>query len=304
MVILKSYAKVNLYLKVLAKTGNLHALDSFIVFAYDVYDTIHLYHNDLNHVDFVGEHSNAIDSYNNSVVNILRCFEEEVLSIHEYEKLNIKITIEKNIPSFAGLGGGSSNAAVVLNYLCNIYGVSDNIKKNIANKIGSDVYPCTMQSQCFFVSDSESDYSSTSIIKTCYDISSLYLLLIFPDIKGCTSKIFSYTERFLDFNKIDSKITNKHTNKHDLLSLEEIFTIGNDLEYIFSNLYPEINKLKTLIHDMYMGKRVLNMTGSGSTYFVVFDNIESAKRLQLVLYEYINSNISFEKYKVVLSRVM
>ena len=54
---------------------------------------------------------------------------------------NVSITIEKNIPVAAGLGGGSSNAALTLIALDKLWGL--NLKQeeliNLAKEIGSDV---------------------------------------------------------------------------------------------------------------------------------------------------------------------
>ena len=48
------------------------------------------------------------------------------------------IKIHKNIPVFAGFGGGTSNAATILNYLINKK-IKKNIHDKITKKIGSDL---------------------------------------------------------------------------------------------------------------------------------------------------------------------
>ncbi len=54
----------------------------------------------------------------------------------------ISIDIEKNIPSGAGLGGGSSDAASVIRALSLRYGVSDTRAEEIAASLGADVLVC------------------------------------------------------------------------------------------------------------------------------------------------------------------
>lgn len=290
-VILKSHAKINLYLKIIGKKNNFHMLDSFVVFASDLYDVIHI--NDIplnqgiddNTVVFTRDFSDFVDRKNNSITNVIDAFRREVNNISDFSCLNI--AVEKNIPVFAGLGGGSSNAAVLLNYLCSRYNISDEKKMKIACTIGSDGPLCIGQSQCFFLSD------ENIIEKSHYDISSYYIVLIFPYIQGVTKEIFSRTSKFIDFDNIKM-------NESDKSMFMNLSDFGNDLEQIFSDLYPEINKLKYFVSNIYKRDDMLKMTGSGSTYFAIFDNVKDAT----ILYDQIKKHSEFQEYKVFLSKMM
>ena len=52
---------------------------------------------------------------------------------------HFEIRVIKNIPTESGLGGGSSNAGVIINYLCKTYDLEVPSNEDIAKKIGSDV---------------------------------------------------------------------------------------------------------------------------------------------------------------------
>ncbi|MBN2558245.1 MAG: 4-(cytidine 5'-diphospho)-2-C-methyl-D-erythritol kinase, partial [Clostridia bacterium] len=62
------------------------------------------------------------------------------------QKSGVHITIEKNIPSFSGLGGGSSDAAAVLRGLDKLYCTNYGTEKlqELALRVGSDVPFCVM----------------------------------------------------------------------------------------------------------------------------------------------------------------
>ena len=134
--VLKSYAKINLSLSVNAKlkTG-LHNIQS-IYCLINLNDKILVRKLKNNHSDkiiFSGKFSTNISKSGNSVKKILDVMRKNNLITDFY---NIKIY--KNIPVFAGLGGGTSNAATILQYLS-----KKRINKKVFNKIvkavGSDL---------------------------------------------------------------------------------------------------------------------------------------------------------------------
>ena len=111
--IIKSYAKINLALNVVGKSSKLHKIESLIAFL-DFHDLILLKKiKSKNHqVIFNGKFSKNINS-NNTVSKLLKFLDEKKII---NQKFYIKIT--KNIPQKAGLGGGSMNAASILNFFC------------------------------------------------------------------------------------------------------------------------------------------------------------------------------------------
>ena len=109
---IQSHAKINLALNVTGKTTKLHKIESIISFIY-LHDLIYLKQiNKKNHeVSFKGEFSKKINN-NNTVTNLLKLLDKK--NFLKDKKFEIKII--KNIPQEAGMGGGSMNAASLLNF--------------------------------------------------------------------------------------------------------------------------------------------------------------------------------------------
>ena len=108
---IKSYAKINLALNVIGKSSKLHRIESLVAFI-NIYDLILIKKiKKKNHiVKFRGKFSKNIGS-KNSVTQLLKILDEKKLL---QEKFHIEIV--KYVPQKSGLGGGSMNAASILNY--------------------------------------------------------------------------------------------------------------------------------------------------------------------------------------------
>ena len=110
---LKSYAKVNLSLNVTGKRNSMHKIESIVSFV-DLHDLISIKKIKSNNhiISFYGKFSKNIKR-ENTVQKLLDLLDRTNLLKNE----KFKITIKKNIPPEAGLGGGSMNAAAILNFL-------------------------------------------------------------------------------------------------------------------------------------------------------------------------------------------
>ena len=110
---IKSHAKINLALNIIGKVSTLHKIESIISFL-DLHDEISIKNieNKDHKIKFIGEFSKNINS-NNSVFRLLKILDKKEL----LKKKKFEIIIKKNIPSKAGLGGGSMNAASILKFL-------------------------------------------------------------------------------------------------------------------------------------------------------------------------------------------
>ena len=109
---IKSYAKINLVLNVIGKSTSLHKIESIIAFV-DLHDIILIksIKSRKHDISFIGNFSRNI-SKKNTVSNLLKILEKKKLLNNK----KFKIKINKKIPSKAGLGGGSMNAASILKY--------------------------------------------------------------------------------------------------------------------------------------------------------------------------------------------
>ena len=110
---IKSFAKVNLALNITGKLTKLHKIESIVTFI-NLYDliTIKRINSKKHNISFNGPFSQNINKKNtvNKLFNILD--KQKLLNNKKFQ-----INIKKNIPQQAGLGGGSMNAANILNFL-------------------------------------------------------------------------------------------------------------------------------------------------------------------------------------------
>ncbi len=257
---IKSYAKVNLALNVVGKTHLLHKIESIVSFL-DLHDEILIKKIDnKNHkIKFVGKFSNRIKS-KNSVFQLLENIDKKKLLKNKYQ-----IIIKKNIPSEAGLGGGSMNAANILNFLIKRKLIKNKKKEiiEISNSIGSDVILGLYSKNLIL----RSNYS----IKTVAIKKKIYALIVKPDFGCSTKKIYSQVKKFTKpkFNLISRQ----------MFSLDFLKKMKNDLEPIAFNKYPKLNTLKNFLEKLSKIEFV-RMTGSGSAIIAYFNSDKKSKEAE------------------------
>ena len=134
--VLKSFAKINLSLSVNKKLkSGLHNIQS-IYCLIDLHDEIFLKkikNKYSDQVSFIGPFSKDINKSNNSVKKVLNAMRKNKI-IHDY----YSVKINKKIPVFAGLGGGTSNAATILKYFTK-KSLNKKILSKITKEVGSDL---------------------------------------------------------------------------------------------------------------------------------------------------------------------
>lgn len=130
-----AYAKVNLTLDILGKTGEYHMLDS-VVTTIDLSDVITVRKrekDDRVSVEMHGLGSETLPYEDNNAVKAAERF------VGKYSTCGVDVTVWKNIPMGAGLGGSSADAAGVLNAMKTLFSIDDGEGiKQIADDIGSD----------------------------------------------------------------------------------------------------------------------------------------------------------------------
>ncbi|MDE6598055.1 MAG: 4-(cytidine 5'-diphospho)-2-C-methyl-D-erythritol kinase [Clostridia bacterium] len=131
---IKSYAKLNLTLSITGVADGYHTIDSLVT-SVDLYDLIVLKKRTDKQVTITmhGCGSEGIPYESNNAVKAAQYF------IEAYDTYGADITVYKNIPMGAGLGGSSADSAGVLNGLEKLYGTRDLAgKKLLADRTGSD----------------------------------------------------------------------------------------------------------------------------------------------------------------------
>jgi len=263
---LKSYSKINLFLRVLKKNNKgLHNIQSTVMLL-DLYDKISIkkIKKKKDKIVFTGLFKKNIDSKTNSVINTMSVLRNQNL----IEPNNrYKIIINKKIPVFAGLGGGTGNAASIIKYFLKRK-LSSELLEIFENKIGSDL------SLFFFNHSFQKNLKKIKIFKKSYNF---YFLLIYPNIKSSTKEVFSKVKKFNLPLKVDPlRIPNK--KKYIKFLINE----SNDLQKIVEEKYKKIHNIIKLIK---LQKSCLfsRMTGSGSVCFGIFSNRKSASLAVKVL---------------------
>ncbi len=256
--ILKSYAKINLSLIVNKKIKKkaLHDIQSQFCLI-NLFDLISIKKNKKNvdKISFNGPHSKYVKKSNNSIRKILKIMRKFKL-ISEY----YSVKVYKQIPVFAGLGGGSSNAASLLKFLSKRK-IEDKIYNKIVDVAGSDL-------RLFFYSQGVLQ-NLKKIVKYKKKYK-LFFLVVYPNIKCSTKEVYSKVKIY---NK--KKVLNQnHKNKAALIN--QIFNLNNDLQSIVEKKYPVIQKLLLNISNE-KGCYFSRMTGSGSTCYGLFRDKSSSK---------------------------
>lgn len=131
---IKSYAKVNLTLEITGVENGFHMLDSLVA-SIDLFDLIVLKKrkDKLSSITMHGMGSEEIPPEKNNALKAAEAFSET------FGTQGVQITVYKNIPISAGLGGSSADVVGVLNGMAQLYGITDRTAlKALADSLGSD----------------------------------------------------------------------------------------------------------------------------------------------------------------------
>ena len=257
--LLKSFSKINLTLSVNKKLKDkgLHDIQSYFCLI-NLFDqiTIKKIKGKKDIIKFKGKFAKHVKKKNNSIINALSILRKKNLISDYYF-----ILVNKKIPTFGGMGGGTSNAVCLIKHL-----IRKEINKNLLGilneKIGSDV-------KLFFYDQGFlKDLTNVNDFKEKHR---LYFLLVYPNIRCSTGYIYSKVKRFTSKSKYDSKKINKKSKFIELL-----INKNNDLQSIVEKKYSVIKKLIIEIEQK-KGCHFSRMTGSGSVCYGVFKSEKRAK---------------------------
>ena len=241
----KSFAKINLALHVTGKLSKLHKIESIVKFI-QLHDLITIKRAKINKhkISFNGRFSKNIKK-DNTVDNLFKILDHKSLLNNKKFQINVK----KNIPQEAGLGGGSMNAATILNFLIKKKFIKINQKKifQITNLIGSDVI--------LGINPVSTILSSNGAVKRFLNTSSFYTLLVRPNFGCSTKKVYSGVKKF------SKPVLNNP--KKNMLNLRFLLKYDNALEKIAFSKHQELKKLKLFLENLNQPLFV-RMTGSGS----------------------------------------
>jgi len=260
----KSPAKINLRLDVLnRRTDGYHDL-CMVNTLVSIFDDIECEITERGITVECENDKNVPNGENNIVYGVAK----EILA-YSNKNVGVNVRIKKNIPSAAGMGGGSSNAATVL------AGLNDMLKINLSKdklmkiglRFGADVP--------FFI------FGAPAIARGIgEDISKikkmpkLPLVVVAPNIMVPTKWVY---EKYAAANDNQPKVFNETMEIPNRFATKKtiIKYLHNDLEKITADKFPVVNEVKALLKKT--GALACQMTGSGPTVFGIYSTREQAE---------------------------
>ncbi len=179
-----------------------------------------------------------------------------------------KITLKKNIPIAAGLGGGSSDAAGVLKALNKLYDncLTDVQLVQLSRQLGSDV--------TFFLSGgTQFAKGKGDELTKLPDLEGVHVLLVNPGFPVSTQWVYNN----LDLNNLGERpnISNL-INAIEAMDINHIaMNMRNVLESVTLKEHPELKAIKDQLNEL--GALGSLMSGSGPTVFGIFSDSASAE---------------------------
>jgi 4-diphosphocytidyl-2-C-methyl-D-erythritol kinase len=184
----------------------------------------------------------------------------------DYKLPNQKITLLKNIPIGAGLGGGSADAAFLIKLI--------NEKFNLGLTMAQmQDYARTIGADCAFFIENKPVYAfakGDEFEQVSVDLSPYFLVLIKPSVHLSTAEAYQ-----------NVKIAWPSSSLKELINLpvadwkENIF---NNFEESVFEAHPQIDEIKTKLYAA--GATFALMSGSGSSVYAIFEKPVSLPELE------------------------
>ncbi len=259
---IKSYAKINLTLEITGVEGGYHLLDS-VVASIDIFDLIVLKKSKggLSRITMKGMGSESIPPEKNNALKAAEAFSAA------FGTDGAEITVYKNIPIGAGLGGSSADIVGVLNGMAKLYNVTDrDALKALADSLGSDTG--YMLEGGFARMKGRGEQVERFALSN-----KLHLLLLCPQTDISTAACFSAYDtqpKTLEYRGCPARdvlacLQKCEPNEGGMYLMNDLFRAANSLNPDVGRAYEELNGFSPL---------GVNMTGSGSGVYALFETKE------------------------------
>lgn len=240
-----AYAKINLALHVRRRREDgYHELETLFAFV-DAGDELSASAAQADSLRVVGEFGRALDDpFGNIVAKALHSLPHGS---------GWAVTLEKNLPVAAGLGGGSADAGAIFRMVRDSHGLPEDWHARAA-RLGADVPACVESVACI------GRGTGTELEPIANDLAGTPVLLVNPRIPLATGPVFKAWDG-VDRGPLEGE------------SLREMALSGrNDLEAPALMLVPEIADVLAALART--GAWLTRMSGSGATCFALFDSAE------------------------------
>jgi 4-diphosphocytidyl-2-C-methyl-D-erythritol kinase len=262
---LPAFAKINLNLRVLGKRPDGYHEIRTILQTISLHDTLKFTVTDGPHIVLAGDDRRVPSGAENIVCRAAAALQQRCRS-----QQGAYIRLEKKIPTEAGLGGGSSDAAVTLLALAHLWEtrVTKDDLVEIAGSLGADVP--------FFLKGGTGLATGVGIrIAELPDAEEKLLVVIKPNAGISTAAAYQALNA-PSLTSAEAKTILSSSQRGEFFDNPDSGTLQNDFEAAVFGLQPEIARAKAALTKS--GARAALMAGSGSAVFGIFDGGDAQQR--------------------------
>ena len=257
MVSIKARAKVNLVLDIASKRPDGYHEVDMIMHKIDLYDVITV--EQIENGIHITSDSGYLPLGESNIA-----YKAAKLMMDTYNlKTGFSIDIQKNIPVAAGLAGGSTDAAAVVDAIDSLMNLGMTIqeKMDLGVKLGADVPFCFLDKPARARGIGE----KLDVLKP---VSNIYIVLTKPSISVSTKDVYMnlVPEDYEHHPDVEGMI--KAMQKNNIYDISSM--MGNVLEKSTFRLYPQVEKLKGLVKSF--GSKGTLMSGSGPSVYGLYSD--------------------------------
>jgi 4-diphosphocytidyl-2-C-methyl-D-erythritol kinase len=257
---IKSFAKVNLGLEVIRRREDGYHEVRTLLQTVNLYDILEFHQTREEGIVLTGDDPTISWESDNLIYRA-------ALLLKRDHRLSggIEIQAAKNIPPGKGLGGGSSNAAMTLYALNEIWGLDldKNALMDFGKKLGADV-PFFLEGGLCLGKGRGDEVASVS------DLDPLWCLMVLPRFSISTASVYGQFQPSLTSKGKDSKIIK-------FLDSWQLGLLENGLEETVFRLYPQLKPIKAYFQNQ--GSELSLVSGSGSAVFGLFSDRDRAEKV-------------------------
>jgi len=251
-------AKLNIYLEIIGQRSDGYHLLETIMVPISLYDEVDMTVYDKGDIS-VNTLNIDIPQEENIIYKVLMKAKK-----HFNLEFGVDITVNKKIPAGAGLGGGSSDGAFVLNFLNEVLNFATTQELiEFSATIGADIP--------FFLVNKPAFCEGIGDKITLIDIDKKPLYLFTPKYHVNTAKIFQKRKEFISNNQLfgpsfknEKKYIYKYLKENNLLFFNRL---SESVKAIEPRLFDLVNKASFS----------LNLTGTGSCFYTDIENEDLIK---------------------------
>jgi 4-diphosphocytidyl-2-C-methyl-D-erythritol kinase len=262
---LPAFAKINLGLRVVGRRSDeYHELET-VFQTISLHDTITLTITDSPQINLWCDDRSLLTDAGNLVYRAAQTFQSRFAP-----RKGARIRLEKRIPSQAGLGGGSSDAAVTLVGLACLWQVQSKVEdlSELARSLGADV-------PFFFFGGTARGTGIGDEITPLHDVTDRLLLVLKPNAGVSTSEAYKALEA-PSLTTARAKTILSSSEPSAICNSFDSETLRNDFERVVFEIEPEIGRAKVAL--MKAGAEAALLAGSGAAVFGIFDSADAQER--------------------------